>query len=189
MIKDDGLNYGVIDLQQIIEKSSNIGAAKILLSLSPQHFWNLLRSFGFGQKTQSGYPGEASGRLISHTTWYPSDVATLAYGYGIAVTTLQLAHAYQVLANGGMSVPVTFIKKDQTPTSTRIIPKDVANTVLGMLETVVTDGTGTRAEVPGYRVAGKTGRHIFISGNCINSDSCHRLWVWHHQPHMWWRLW
>jgi cell division protein FtsI (penicillin-binding protein 3) len=162
-IKDDGLNYGVINLQQVIEKSSNIGAAKILLSLSPQNFWNLLKSFGFGQKTQSGYPGEVSGRLISHPVWYPSDVATLAYGYGISVTTMQLAHAYQVLANDGNSVPVTFIKNQHVADSTSIIAPDVAKEVVSMLETVVTGGTGTRAKVLGYRVAGKTGTAYIAS--------------------------
>ncbi len=162
-IKDDGLNYGVINLQQIIQKSSNIGAAKILLSLSPDDFWNLLRGLGFGVKTHSGFPGEVSGRLMSHPVWYPSDVATLAYGYGIAVTTLQLAHGYQVLANHGVSQPVTFIKRDKPSQGQSVISSDVADAVMSMLETVVTSGTGTRAQVPGYRIAGKTGT-AYIAG-------------------------
>lgn len=162
-IKDDGLNYGVINLQQIIEKSSNIGAAKILLSLSPQDFWNLLRSFGFGIKTQSGFPGEVSGRLIAHPVWYPSDVATLAYGYGIAVTTLQLAHAYQILANHGISEPVSFLQHQPAAQGQQVISKQVAQQVMTMLEAVVTKGTGTRAQVRGYRVAGKTGT-AYIAG-------------------------
>ena len=162
-IKDDGLNYGVINLQQIIQKSSNIGAAKILLSLSPQDFWTLLRAFGFGMKTDSGFPGEAPGRLIAHHIWYPSDVATLAYGYGIAVTTLQLAHAYQVLANDGVALPVTFLKHQSSDKGQQVISEGVAHSVMSMLETVVTSGTGTRAQVSGYRVAGKTGT-AYIAG-------------------------
>ncbi len=91
-------------------------------------------------------------------------VAALAYGYGIAVTTLQLAHAYQVLADQGLSVPVSFVKQDAVPSTTRVVPKKVANTVIKMLETVVEKGgTGWRARVPGYHVAGKTGT-AYIAG-------------------------
>jgi len=99
-IKDDGLDYGNITLTQVLQKSSNIGAAKIMLTLKPQHFWDLLRKFGFGQRTRSGFPGESGGTLVPHRVWVPSDVAALAYGYGIAVTVLQLAHAYVILAEG-----------------------------------------------------------------------------------------
>lgn len=163
-IKDDGLDYGVINLTQILQKSSNIGAAKIMLSLPPQQYWHLLRNMGFGQLTDSGFPGEAAGTLRARTTWYPSVVATLAYGYGIAVSVLQLAHAYQILADHGMSMPVTLLKRNKQPHGTPIISKKVADTVLKMLETVVEKGgTGRRAHVPGYRVAGKTGT-AYIAG-------------------------
>lgn len=163
-IRDDGLNYGRIDLTQVLQKSSNIGAAKIMLSLQPQEYWHLLREFGFGQRTRSGFPGESAGTLVPRTTWYPSVVATLAYGYGIAVTTLQLAHAYAMLADGGVDRPVTFLKVKQAPIGKQILHKGVANTVLHMLETVVEKGgTGTRASILGYHVAGKTGT-AYIAG-------------------------
>jgi cell division protein FtsI (penicillin-binding protein 3) len=162
-IRDD-LNYGVVNLTQVLQKSSNIGAAKIMLSLQPQDFWDLLRQLGFGQRTRSGFPGESAGTLVPHLTWYPSVVATLAYGYGIAVTTLQLAHAYAILANHGIKMPVSLVKVNQPPPGVRVLSAKVADTVLTMLESVVEKGgTGTRAAIPGYHVAGKTGT-AYIAG-------------------------
>lgn len=161
----DDLNYGVVTLTQLLQKSSNIAAAKILLSLTPQYYYTLIRAFGFGQRTASGFPGESSGALIPYATWVPSVVATLAYGYGLAVTTLQLAQGYAVLADDGIKRSVTFIKVNQSPQEgVRVLPTVAARTVIKMLETVVQKGgTGTRAQVYGYRVAGKTGT-AYIAG-------------------------
>ncbi|MCH9644333.1 MAG: penicillin-binding protein 2 [Gammaproteobacteria bacterium] len=174
-IKDDGLNNGVINLTQVLQRSSNIGAAKILLSMQPQKYWDLLHQFGFGERTQSGFPGESSGTLVPQNRWYPSVVATLAYGYGIAVTTLQLAHAYSVIADAGLKVPVTFLMRQQPVQGQRIIPAKTAQMLTTMLETVVEPGgTGTRARVPDYWVAGKTGT-AYIAGP--NGYDKHRYWA------------
>lgn len=164
-IKDDFVDNGIIDLQTILEVSSNIGAAKIILSLSPPSVWGLLRSFGFGSRTSSGFPGESQGTLIDHEVWYKSEVATLAYGYGVSVTALQLVHAYAILAAHGMRYPITFIKQDTPPKGTRVIPAKIADEVDQMLQSVVTGkrGTGGLAAVPGYTVAGKTGT-AYIAG-------------------------
>lgn len=155
----DDLDYGVVTLTELLQKSSNIAAAKILLSLSPRAYWDLLHQLGFGEPTASGFPGEASGKVAPQTTWVPSVVATLAYGYGISVTALQMASAYSTLASGGIRRPVTFLKIDQEEVSgVRVLPGHVARQVVNMLETVVKKGgTGTRAAVGRYRVAGKTG--------------------------------
>ena len=110
VVTDDGLDYGTIDLTTILQKSSNIGAAKILMSLPPQNYWSLLHKFGFGMVTQSDFPGESPGHFVPRDKWYPSVIATLAYGYGVAVTTLQLAHAYAILANHGC-IDANFIIK------------------------------------------------------------------------------
>lgn len=163
-ISDDGLNYGVITLTQLLQYSSNIAAAKILLSLKPDHYYDLLRALGFGERTASGFPGESMGMLIFHHTWVPSVVATLAFGYGLATTTLQLTQGYAILAAGGIKRPVSFVKVDQPPPGIRVLPKKVATTIVKMLETVTQKGgTGTRSQVYGYRVAGKTGT-AYIAG-------------------------
>lgn len=164
-ISDDELNFGVISLTQLLQHSSNIAAAKILLSLKPQHYYALLRALGFGQRTSSSFPGESSGTLVSNDTWVPSVVATLGYGYGMAVTTLQLAQAYAILGAGGIKKPVTFLKVKHAPTGVRVLPEKVAKTIVGMLETVVQKkgGTGTKAAVYQYCVAGKTGT-AYIGG-------------------------
>ncbi len=154
----DEVRNGVVTLTQMLQKSSNIAAAKILLSLQPRHYYDLLRLMGFGERTHSGFPGESPGLLVPHDTWLPSVVATLGYGYGLAVTTLQLAQGYAILASGGIKRPVTFLKVDQAPPDERVLPESVAKTVLHMLETVIAKGgTGTRAAISGYRLAGKTG--------------------------------
>lgn len=166
-IKDDFVDNGIIDLRKILEVSSNVGAAKILLSLPPKPFFKLLRRFGFGERTSSGFPGESSGRLIEHSVWYKSDIATLAYGYGIAVTTLQLAHAYSILADGGVRRPVSFLKLNTVPAGTQVIPQKVANEVVLMLRSVIygknPGATGHAAQVPGYWISGKTGT-AYIAG-------------------------
>lgn len=162
-IRDD-LNYGVVNLTQLLQKSSNIAAAKVLLSLDPTQYFNLLSDLGFGQRTESGFPGEESGRLVLPPKWVPSVIATLAYGYGISVTALQLAHGYATLANGGISMPMTFLKVDHPPEGKRVLPEKVANSIVKMLQMVLqSGGTGTQARIPGYTVAGKTGT-AYIAG-------------------------
>ena len=163
IIRDDA-NYGVLNLTGVLQKSSNIGAAKIMLSMQPQSYWHVLHQFGFGHRSASGFPGEASGRLALRPVWYPSVVATLSYGYGLAVTTLQLAQAYAIIANHGLKQPITFLKRRQTRPAKLVISQDIAQQLIHMLETVTQKGgTGTRARVKHYRVAGKTGT-AYISG-------------------------
>lgn len=164
-INDDD-DFGVINVGEILAKSSNIGAAKIMLSLPPRSHWNLLHEAGFGELTDSHFPGETPGRLPEEQVWRPSEVATLAYGYGLAVTTLQLAHAYTVFADGGVLRPLSLLKISQMPAGVRVLPANIAAQMLLLLEQVVQPGdhhTGTRAQVPGYRIGGKTGTS-YIAG-------------------------
>lgn len=164
-ITDDD-NFGVISVAEVLAESSNIGATKIMMSLSPQAHWDLLHNAGFGEISGSHFPGEVAGRLPIEQVWRPSEVATLAYGYGLAVTTLQLAHAYTIFADGGVLHPVSLLKISAPPAGTQVIPPGVAQTMLSLLENDVQDGTyhtGTRAQIPGYRVGGKTGTS-YIAG-------------------------
>ena len=159
-------NYGDINVTKVITKSSNVGASKIALSLEPEDFWDALARFGFGQPTGSGFPGESSGTLNPYNTWSDVEMATLSFGYGLSVTPLQLAHAYSVIANGGVMLPVSFLKVTPPVSGKRVLSETVTRQVRKMLETVVSsEGTGKRAAIRGYRVIGKTGTvHKSIRG-------------------------
>lgn len=151
-------NYGLIDVATVISKSSNVGSSKIALSLEPSHIYETFKNFGFGQTTGSGFPGEASGVLTSYQAWSDVHLATLAFGYGISVTPLQLAHAYAVIAADGMSKPISFVKVEEDVEGHQVMDAKVAQDIRAMLETVVSvQGTGRRAGVKGYRIVGKTG--------------------------------
>lgn len=165
-IRDDA-DWGVIDLTTLLEKSSNVGAAKIALSLPRHYLWQAYRDFGFGQTTGTGFPGESPGLLHRWFEWPPAAHAAIAYGYGVSVTALQLARAYSVLADGGIRRPLTFLDLTHPPRGRRVIPARLAQTLRTMLETVVSPaGTGFRAQIPYYRVAGKTGTaRLFIHGH------------------------
>ncbi|EAQ63379.1 penicillin-binding protein 3 [Marinomonas sp. MED121] len=154
-IRDLG-NYGKIDLETLLVKSSNVATSKIALSLPQDAVWNLYYQLGIGSPVDIGFPGESSGSLPTHPKWHPAEIATLSYGYGLSVSTLQLAHAYATLGNRGYKVPVTMFKQDVMPEGEQVIPSGVAKDVLKMMRSVV-DKSAKAAKVPGYVVAGKTG--------------------------------
>jgi cell division protein FtsI (penicillin-binding protein 3) len=154
----DAHSYGALTVAGVIEKSSNVGAAKIAMTLNKKSMWEMLRQVGFGGATGVQLPGETVGLLNTPTKWVPIDQATLAFGYGISVTPLQLARAYNVLANGGTAYPLTILKKDRPESGTRVLTESTVRQVQAMLELAVGgQGTGAAAQVPDYRVAGKTG--------------------------------
>ena len=151
-------DYGLLDVSGVIRKSSNVGISKIALSLPADEIWTLLTELGFGAQTFSGFPGEASGLLSYHGDWNAIETATLAYGYGVSVTPLQLAQAYAVLATGGIKRSVVFLRDSDVTEERRIMPAVIARQVRNMLEQAAgPNGTAPLAQVPGYRVAGKTG--------------------------------
>ena len=155
---EDSRNLGRISLTTILARSSNVGATKLAMSLRPDQLWNTMARFGLGSLTASGFPGESAGTLTHYDHWRPISQATLAYGYGLSVTPLQLAQAYAVLASDGQLRPVSLVAMDQPVAGDQIISKDSASAVRRMLEEVVRPGgTGTGAAVTGYRIAGKTG--------------------------------
>jgi len=154
----DKHNLGTIDVRTVLEKSSNVGVVKIALTLKPQEMWSTLRDLGFGSVTGSGFPGESAGILTGYEHWRSIGQATMAYGYGLTVTPLQLAQAYAVLGAGGVRRPVSLRRVDVPPEGERIMDEANARELVQMMESVVSEaGTARRAAVMGYRVSGKTG--------------------------------
>ncbi|MEJ2554148.1 MAG: penicillin-binding transpeptidase domain-containing protein, partial [Gammaproteobacteria bacterium] len=154
----DTHDYGLINVSKVIAKSSNVGASKIALSLPAASLWNMFHKVGFGSLIGANYQGETAGNLPDYHRWYPIDHATFSFGYGLSVSTLQLARAYAALAAGGVLKPVSFVPVERTPGGERVMSVKTARQVITMMDGVVSDeGTGELARVPGYHVAGKTG--------------------------------
>ena len=155
---EDRRNLGRISLTTILARSSNVGVTKLAMSLAPDQLWSTMTNFGLGTMTASGFPGESAGLLTHYDHWQDISQATLAYGYGISVTPLQLAQAYATLGNKGRMHPVSLISIENPGDGEQVISSDTATAVKRMLEEVVRPGgTGTKASVSGYRIAGKTG--------------------------------
>lgn len=158
--------HGVLTVAQVIQKSSNIGAAKLALSMKPEEMWAMFDSLGFGAPLKLGFPGEVGGRLRPAKSWKPIEQATMSYGHGISVTLIQLARAYQVFARDGDLVPISLARLDAPPLAGKqVFSAQTAREVRAMLEMAVQPGgTAPNAHIPGYRVAGKTGTAHKIEG-------------------------
>jgi cell division protein FtsI (penicillin-binding protein 3) len=167
----DAHPQGALTVAQVIQKSSNIGTAKIGLALPSETLWGLLHQVGFGVPPRSGFPGEVSGKLRAAASWRPVEQATMSYGYGISVSLLQLARAYLIFATDGELRPATLVRRDAPAEATRAISAPTAQAVRRMLEMAVQPGgTAPRAQVTGYRVAGKTGTAHKLEGKGYASD-------------------
>jgi cell division protein FtsI (penicillin-binding protein 3) len=157
-VEEDEHNLGAIDLATILAKSSNVGTAKVALSLQPERIWSTLTALGLGQVTGGGYPGESAGMLSNYSHWRPVGIATLSHGYGLSVTPLQLAHAYATIGAGGIRRPISFERVTGPVPGERVLDPKVCSDLIQMMEQVVEKGgTATRAALIGYRVSGKTG--------------------------------
>jgi cell division protein FtsI (penicillin-binding protein 3) len=157
---------GALTVEQVVQKSSNIGAAKIALSLPPATMWRTLSDAGFGTTPNTGFPGEVSGRLRAAKSWKPIEQATIAYGHGISVNLVQLARAYTVFASDGGLKPATLLKGNGPVPGRPVVTPETAQAVRHMLElAVLPGGTAPKAQVPGYRVAGKTGTAHKLEGH------------------------
>ena len=154
----DSHPHGALTVAQVIQKSSNVGSARIMLAMPAERMGTLYRELGFGVAPLSGFPGEAKGQLRPWAQWRPIEQATLAYGHGISVSLLQVARAYTVFTTDGQLLPLSLMKRDAHPIGKRLITPATSRQVTRMMEmAVLPGGTAPRAQVPGYRVAGKTG--------------------------------
>lgn len=167
----DHRDYKLINLEKILQVSSNVGMAKLVLSMPSHNLLSLFKKLGLGEITQSGFPGERSGFLPTESLWEPFTLAALSFGYGVSVTGLQLAQAYAVLANRGYYVPVTFLKQTKSQSGQPVINSKVSQTILEMLESVLTkEGTAPLANVKGYRISGKTGTTRIVDTQGYSKD-------------------
>ena len=162
---------GALTVAQVVQKSSNVGTAKIALGLVPEAMWTMFQRVGFGAPPRLGFPGEASGRLRPFKSWRPIEQATMSYGYGISVSLTQLARAYTMFARDGDLVPLSLTRLDAPPASQTIISAETARAVRAMLDLAVQPGgTAPRAQIMGYRVAGKTGTARKQEGGGYNNN-------------------
>ncbi|MDD5296672.1 MAG: penicillin-binding protein 2 [Rhodocyclaceae bacterium] len=157
---------GAMSVSQVIQKSSNVGATRIALSLPPEDMWNNFESLGFGNPPKLGFPGEATGRVRPWKYWRPIEQATMSFGHGISVSLVQLARAYEVFARDGDMLPVSLRRMEgPAPAGKQVLSPETARQVRAMLELVVQPGgTATKAAIPGYRAAGKTGTAHKLDG-------------------------
>ncbi|WP_332848434.1 peptidoglycan D,D-transpeptidase FtsI family protein [Massilia sp. S19_KUP03_FR1] len=154
----DTHHNGVIDVSTIIQKSSNIGVSKIALGMPAEEMWNMFTKLGFGQAPRFGFPGAVAGRVRPYKSWRPVEQANMSFGQGISVSLLQLARSYMIFARDGDMIPLSFQKVNHQPVGQQIISPTTAKQMRAMLESVVLPGgTARQAQIPGYRVGGKTG--------------------------------
>jgi cell division protein FtsI (penicillin-binding protein 3) len=154
----DAHRYGPLTVEQVLQKSSNVGTVKMALQLPPQTMWEGFTSLGFGQSPHIGFPGAVAGRVRPHKTWKPIEQATMSYGHGISVSLLQMARAYTVFARDGELIPLTMLRSDTNAVGVRVFKPETAQSVRKMLEMAAgPQGTAPAAQISGYRVGGKTG--------------------------------
>jgi len=162
----DAHMHGILTVAQVVQKSSNVGTAKIAATFAPEEMWQMFDELGFGRPLRLGFPGEVGGRLRPFKTWRPIEQATMAYGHGISVTLMQLARAYLAFARDGDLIPLSLTRLESPPLAGKsIFSAQTAREVRAMLEMAVQPGgTAPKAQIPGYRVAGKTGTAHKLEG-------------------------
>ena len=154
----DTSNHGVLTVEGVIQKSSNVGTTKIALNMPAREMWETFSAVGFGQKPQVTFPGAVTGRLRPYKTWRPIEQATMSYGYGLSASLFQIARAYTVFSNDGQVIPATMLKSSQPPVGVPVFTPKTAEQIRKMLQMAAgPGGTGQRAQTLGYSVGGKSG--------------------------------
>ena len=166
----------VMTLAEVVQKSSNIGAAKLAMQMEPRELWELYSSVGFGQKPQIDFPGAVTGKLRPYKSWKPVDQSRLAYGYGLSASLLQMARAYTVFARDGDVIPVSMLRQTQPVAGVRVFSPEVARQTRLMLQLAAgPGGTAQKAQTIGYSVGGKTGTAHKLEGKEYARDK-YRSW-------------
>jgi cell division protein FtsI (penicillin-binding protein 3) len=154
----DAHPHGALTVQQVLQKSSNVGTLKLALQMQPREMWELYTQVGFGQKPQITFPGAAGGRLRPYKSWRPVEQATMSYGYGLSASLFQLTRSYTVFAHDGQIIPATLLKTDQPATGVQVLSPKTAAEVRNMLQMAAgPGGTAPKAQTVGYSVGGKSG--------------------------------
>jgi cell division protein FtsI (penicillin-binding protein 3) len=154
----DSHAHGVLTVQEVIQKSSNIGTLKIALTMQPREMWETFSQAGFGQRPQITFPGAVSGRLRPYKSWKPVEQATMSYGYGLSASLFQMARSYTVFAHDGQIIPATLLKTDQPAAGAQVFSARTASEIRKMLQMAAgPGGTGPKAQTLGYSVGGKSG--------------------------------
>jgi cell division protein FtsI (penicillin-binding protein 3) len=154
----DAHPHGVLTVNEVIQKSSNVGTVKMAMQMQPREMWDMYSQVGFGQRPQLPFPGIVSGKLRAPKTWRPIEQATMSYGYGLSASLFQLARAYSVFARDGELVPVTLLKTEGPAAGVRVLQPKTAQSVRHMLHlATLNGGTAPKAQTMGYSVGGKTG--------------------------------
>ena len=154
----DSHPHGLLSVREVIQKSSNIGTVRLAMQMPPRELWELYSKVGYGQKPQISFPGAITGRLRPYKTWRPIEQATMAYGYGLSASLLQMAHAYTVFARDGEVIPVSLLRQEHAATGLRVLSPETAREIRKMLQMAAgTGGTAPLAQTIGYSVGGKSG--------------------------------
>ena len=175
----DSAPHGVLTVEGVIQKSSNIGTTKIAMQMQPREMWEIFSAAGFGQKPQISFPGVVSGKLRPYKTWRPIEQATMSYGYGLSASLFQMAHSYTVFSHDGQIIPVTLLKNSEPAVGVRVLSQHTAQQVRHMLQLAAgPGGTGQKAQTIGYSVGGKSGTAYKLVGKSYGTEKNHKYRAW-----------
>jgi cell division protein FtsI (penicillin-binding protein 3) len=175
----DAHPHGVLTVQEVIQKSSNVGTVKMAMQMQPREMWEVFSQAGFGQKPQIAFPGVVSGRLRPHKTWRPIEQATMSYGYGLSASLFQMARAYTVFGHDGQIISATMLKSDEPATGVQVFSSKTASEIRTMLKMAAgPGGTGQKAQTLGYSVGGKSGTAYKQVGKSYGTDKDRKYRGW-----------
>jgi len=175
----DAHPHGVLTVEGVIQKSSNVGTTKVAMQMQPREMWELFSQAGFGQKPQISFPGVVSGKLRPYKTWKPIEQATMSYGYGLSASLFQMARSYTVFARDGQIIPVTLTKSDEPAPGVQVLSARTAGQIRKMLQMAAgPGGTGPKAQTIGYSVGGKSGTAYKQVGKSYGSDKNRKYRGW-----------